>query len=219
MRRHVLLGLSCAMLLVAPARAQLAGDRDGSWEAGFHLTDSSSFFVADSFGASLDVEDVLGYGFSGSYNFSNHFALMLDYSWSGPDYLATFIPDGPGSDVTIATRLDVTTLQAKGTYYFLDGAITPFVELGVGWTNIDSNILSRAPITGCWWDPFWGYVCERYYETYNQTELSYSAGIGVRWDFSEEFMLRAGIGMLGLDLDGAEDPSTDTVQFDFAWRF
>jgi hypothetical protein len=25
--------------------------------------------------------------------------------------------------------------------------------------------------------------------------------------------------MLGLDLDGAEDPRTDTVQFDFAWRF
>lgn len=219
MRGYVLVGLVGGLFVGTTAQAQLAGDRAGSWEAGFRLTDSSAFFVADSFGASLDVDGALGYGFSGSYNLSNHFALMLDYSWSGPDYLATFVPDGPGSDVAIATRLDLTTLQAKGTYYFLDGAVTPFVELGVGWTNIDSNILERAPITGCWWDPFWGYVCERFYETYNQTELSYSAGIGVRWDFSEDFMLRAGIGTLGLDIDGAEDPSTDTVQFDFAWRF
>lgn len=219
MRAHHVLTLFLPLALASQADAQIAGDRARSWEAGFHIVDMSSVFVAHSFGAALDVDSTVGYGFTGAYNFTNRFALMLDYNWARPHYLATFVPDGPGPVQTISTDLGVSTIQGKGVYYFLDGSVTPFVELGFGWTEVDSNIIDGPPITGCWWDFFWGYVCQNYYDTYAETNTSYSYGVGVRWDFSPEFMLRGSIGRLEIDIDGGKNPSLDTVQFDFAWRY
>jgi opacity protein-like surface antigen len=217
--RHLLL-LVFALSFAAQAYAQRSGDRARSWEAGFHIVDMSSVSVGDSAGSSIDVDNTVGYGFTGAYNVTNNFAVVLDYNWATPDYVATLVPDGIGPERTIATELDVSTIHVKGAYYFLNGAVTPFVELGLGWTNIDSNIISEPPITGCWWDPFWGYICETFYNTYSETNTSYSYGVGVRWDISPEFVMRGSIGTLEVDIDGeGGDPSIDTVQFDFGWRF
>lgn len=217
--RHLVL-LSLALLFAAQAQAQRFGDRARSWEAGFHVVDMSSVLVRDAFGASLDVDNAVGYGFTGAYNFTSNFALILDYNYASPDYIATFVPDGAGPIQTISTKLDVSSIQIKGAYYFLNGGVTPFVEAGLGWTRVDSNILSSPPVTGCWWDPWWGYLCDSYYDTYTDTNPSYSYGVGVRWDIADEFTMRGSVGRLALDIDAeAEDPTVDTVQFDFAWRF
>ncbi len=75
-------------------------------------------------------------------------------------------------------------------------------------------------ITDCWWDFFWGFVCRDFYETYSETEVSYSAGVGVRWDIDASYAMRASIGKLEVDVDGIRsDPSIDTLRFEFAWRF
>ncbi|HSG66734.1 MAG TPA: porin family protein [Gammaproteobacteria bacterium] len=215
-----LLILCLAMAFAAHAQAQRAGDRARSWEAGFHVVDMSSVLVADSAGSSIDVDNAVGYGFTGAYNVTNNFAVVLDYNWATPDYVARFVPDGPGPVRTISTELDITTIHVKAAYYFLNGSVTPFVELGLGWTNVDSNVLTGPPTTGCWWDPFWGYICESFYDTYSETDTSYSYGFGVRWDIAPEFMMRGSIGTLEVDIDSeGGDPSIDTVQFDFAWRF
>lgn len=219
MRIKYLLGLLFWVALCGQTHAQ-AGDRARSWEAGFHIADMSSVSNINRFGASIDVDDQIGYGFTGGYNFTNRFAVLFDANWSRPDYTATVVPDGPGGPRSISTKLDLSTFQAKGVFYFLEGDLTPFVELGIGWTTIDSNIIDGPVITECWWDFFWGYVCRNFYETYSETEMSYSAGLGVRWDIDDSYMLRAGIGRLELDVDRIRaDPSIDTLQVDFAWRF
>ncbi len=49
---------------------------------------------------------------------------------------------------------------------------------------------------------------------------SYSAGIGVRWDPSSKYTMRASLGTLAIDIDaGGENPNIETLQFAFAWRF
>jgi len=213
-------GLLTWALLCGQAQAQLAGERAGTWEAGFHIADMSSVSVLGSFGAAIDVDNDVGYGLTGTYHFTNRLAVMLEASWSRPDYVATFVPDSPGLPQRISTKLDVTTVQAKGVFHFFEGDVTPFVELGLGWTNVDSNIIDGPVLTDCWWDFFWGFICRDIFDTYHQTEMSYSAAVGVRWDFAENFTIRGSVGTLEIDIDGAsEDPSVDTVDFGFAWRF
>lgn len=220
MRARCILGFCGLLVLASSAHAQRFGDRAASWEAGFHISAMSSASLDGPFGASLALDDDTGYGFTGAYNFSNRFAVVLDANWALPDYVATFVPDGPGAPQTISTKLDVTTVQAKGVLYLLDGGLTPFVELGLGWSMVDSNIIDGPPITGCWWDFFWGYICRNVYETFTETNLAYSAAVGIRWDIAEEYTIRASLGTLALDIDaGGEDPNIEVLQVGFGWRF
>lgn len=219
-RTAVGFGFAWTLLACGPLAAQVRSDRAGSWEAGFHIASMSSASLDGSFGAALNVDDGFGYGFTGGYNFTDRIAIMVDANWARPDYVATFVPDGPGQPQTLRTKLDVGTIQAKGVYYFLDGELTPFVEAGLGWTSVDSNIVNGPPITGCWWDFFWGYVCRNFYETYTDTTVSYSAGVGVRWDLGPEYTVRATLGTLAIDIDAdGEEPNIETLQLEFAWRY
>jgi len=171
-------------------------------------------------GSTLDVDDQIGYGFAGAYNFTNRLAVGLDLNWTSPDYTATRILEGTGQADTISAELDVVNIQVKAILHFLERPITPFVEAGVGWTQVDSNIIDGPPTTGCWWDPWWGYVCSNFYDTYTETRTSYSAAVGIRWDMGQGLMLRGSLGLLEVDTSSAtEDAELDTLRVDFAWRF
>jgi len=50
---------------------------------------------------------------------------------------------------------------------------------GIGWTWIDTNIPDGPPVGGCWWDPWWGYVCTTTYPTKTKSAFSYQATLGV----------------------------------------
>lgn len=209
----------CILLLLSSG-VMAQGERAGDWEAGFHVADTASLSLFGFGGVSMQVESSLGYGFSGAYNFSDHFALGLDASWRSPDYRARFVPDGPGPTRVVNATMDVARIHLKAIYYILESSVTPFVEVGYGWTRIDSNIVDRPPITGCWWDPWWGYLCQTSYTTYTETKPTYGAAVGVRWDLSGDLALRGSIGSLKIDRGRSVDNSSvNNTQFDVVWRF
>lgn len=211
--------LVCVILLL-PAVAAAQGGRARDWDVGFHVADYSSLSLSGFGGASMQIEGDLGYGFSGAYNFSDHVALGMDASWRSPDYRATFVPAGTGPVRVLDATMDVARIHLKGIYYFLESSVTPFIEIGFGWTRIDSNILDRPPITGCWWDPWWGYLCQTSYTTYAETKPTYGAAAGIRWDSRGDIALRGSIGSLRIERgQGVEDSSVDTMQFELFWRF
>ncbi len=195
-------------------------DRAGTWDVGFHVIDMSSELLMGNQGSSLAVDGEIGYGFTGGYNFTNRLAIGFDLNWTNPDYTATRILEGTGQADTISAELGVVNIHAKGIFHFLEGPLTPFVEAGIGWTQVDSNIIDGPPTTGCWWDPWWGYVCDTFFDTYTETRTSYSAGVGIRWDMGQGLMLKGTVGLLEVDTRSAtEDAELDTVRIDFAWRF
>ena len=213
--------LPLVVLLSLPglAAAQSA-DRTGVWEAGFKIMDMSHEFLQGERGSSLDVEGELAYGGFGTYNFNEHFSLTGEFAWSDPDYFATFPLDRPGNGtVTVDSELDVLFTNFKATFNFMDRAVTPFVEAGYGWTVVDSNIQDGPADTGCWYDPWWGYMCASFYETYESTLTSLMYAVGVRWDMSDTSVLKLSYGIRELDLDRAEDLEQDVMSFEFAWKF
>jgi hypothetical protein len=206
------------LTLSTAASAQNSG-RAGTWEAGFDIFDTSSISLNGEGGSGLKVDGDLGFGGVLNYNVTDKFAIGGELNWSSPDYRATLVPDN-GGPTTVKTTLDVLTLQLKGTYYFSASKVSPFLEAGAGWTRVDSNIADGPPSTGCWWDPWWGYVCTSFYDTYAETRISYSAALGVRWDLGRDALLKASYGVFDFDMpSGTDNLSKDVLRLDYLWKF
>ena len=211
--------IAALIFAVAAANANAQSDREGTWEIGFQLLDLSSLSVQGLGGSSADIDDETGWGFTGAYNFTNRFAAGLDISWSDPAYVATLVPDGPGLPQTVNASLDLNVIHFKAIINLLDGNFTPYLEAGGGWTYVDSNIVEGISGPVCWWDPWWGYVCTNYYDTYTDTRTSIAGAVGIRWDLESDLVFKASWGVIDVDTDRSDDVELDSIQLSFSWRF
>lgn len=208
------------LIVVSSANAQSRGERAETWDIGVQASYLGSNTLDGEQGSSLSIDSEWGFGLWGTYNFTNRLALGFDINWTQPRYEARFIPEDDPDPVTISTRLDIFSIQGRGVFHFFEGPLTPFVEAGIGWTNVDSNVSSSPPINGCWWDPWWGYICRPFYSTYQENLLSYSGALGLRWDINPYYGLRAAYGLMGFDSSSrSENGDFDMARLEFAWRF
>jgi opacity protein-like surface antigen len=221
-RNPTRLGATFLVLLGLSGVAAAQGDRAGTWEAGFSLADlSGETLTGQRPGVSLDVSDDISWGGTMNYNLTDRLALGGDFWFSSPDYQATRVLDNAGQTTqSISSELDIWTIQLKGTFNFIDGPFTPFVEVGAGWTEIDSNIPDGPPTTGCWWDPWWGYVCTSFYDTYSETRTSMIYGAGLRWEMGNGVILKGSYSLLDVETNQAsEDAELDVIRLDLLWSF
>ena len=101
--------------------------------------------------------------------------------------------DTPNLEVAATGYLDVTSTQFNFTYNFMTKSFTPYVSGGFGWNWIDSNIPSGYNYGGCWWDPWYGYICGGYQSTYGTTAFTYGLGAGVRLEPKDNMFIRLGL--------------------------
>jgi opacity protein-like surface antigen len=203
------------------ALAQRSADRAETFEFGVQIANFSGEAVEGVNGASIDVSNDTAIGIVGGYNFTDRFALVGELTWADPSYVLTrALDDGTGLIESVSAELDVGVLLFKAVFNFLDGPFTPFVELGAGWIRVDSNVVDGPPTTGCWWDPWWGYVCTSWYDTYADTRTAISYAAGIRWDLSDDVLLRASYGLTEMDSTFASaDIELDELRVEFAWKF
>lgn len=196
-------------------------NRAGGWEwaiSGLYQGSESSGSAGSS---TLAVDSAFGIGFNIGYNLSNKLTLGLDVDYLRPDYHAVLIEDAiPPTSTTINHEFTQFNTRFKGTFNFTDGPLSPFVEAGLGWTFIDSNVADGPPITGCWWHPYWGYICNNYYSTFTETAFTYGAGIGIRYDIRGGSFLKVSYNTWVLDgVGAAEDPTLSAGRIEFGWGF
>lgn len=219
--RLALAALGLLFAAAAPAQGLFAqgADRAGDWEFSAELLFQDGGSADGDRGSSADLDSDVGFALGFAYHFTDHLQLGGDFQFASPDYRATFV-DENGTPETIRATADFFTGQLRGTWNLLDRALTPYVELGLGWTYVDSNVADQPPITGCWWDPWWGYICDTFWSTYSETNFSWTAGLGARWDVNDQWSLRAGYTRLEIDVGGSRsDPSLDIFRVGGAWRF
>jgi opacity protein-like surface antigen len=213
--------IAFALLLAAPsAFAQRSADRAGTAEFGLVVMDTQGVNVTGQYGTGLDIDSDIAWGLVGGYNFTDHFALGGEWTWSNPDYVATRRDVNGGLIDRVSATASVDSFILKATFNFFNGPVTPYVEAGAGWIHVDSNIANGPPQTGCWWDPWWGYVCTNFYDTYSDTRGGYVYGFGVRWDVSDEIVLRGLWGQTDLETNYASgDIKYDNYRVEIAWKF
>jgi opacity protein-like surface antigen len=194
------------------------GGRGGNWDFFLPITYSESAIINGQGGSSVDLNADWGFGFGLGYNISDNFQINGTLTWASRSYDAKIVQDD-GTTKRYSNYMDSSTLSLNGVYYFLNGDITPFVSGGAGFTYVDTNIQNGVGSSVCWWDPWWGYVCSGYVPTKTENDVSYNAGIGVRFDVNRQFGLQAGYYKTWIDISKASGtPDFDTWRLDFIFR-
>jgi len=167
------------------------GLRDGTWEASLLIGSQSSLSESGDNGSSVDFDSEFAWGFTMGWNWTPKWNFSYRFMLAKPDYTANIVPEnGETQGQIVSYSADRYSNQISATYHFLNRPLTPYVQAGIGWTKVDSNVPDQPPISGCWWDPWWGYICDSYWSTYDTSGFSYSLGLGVRWDVNGAVFLR-----------------------------
>jgi len=212
--------VALAVVLLAGATAADAQYREGRWEFSLGTFYQLGTEVEAENGSIIDTNDDFGFTLGGGYNFTDRLATTFAFQWAGVGYDATGI-DEDGDDFDIRGKYDSFTLSANLVLNLADGPFVPYVGAGIGWTWIDTNIPSGPPTTGCWWDPWWGYVCYSSYPTETTDAFSYQALLGIRYEFdNDRTFLRLGYTSQWMDFDSASGtPRFDVIVLDIGWMF
>ena len=222
----LVLAVLCMSGLVVSADAQQftsvrPGGRAGTWDIILPLNYAESATINGQNGSSVNVDGGWGLGIGFGYNFTDNFELGGSFNWNERTYSANVTGTGfMGSRYT--NWMDTSTVLVNGTFYILNGNFSPFVTGGMGFTYVDTNIPSGySGPSSCWWDPWYGYVCNNYYQpTVTRNEWTYNAGVGVRFDLNRQMALRAGYYRSWVEFRNTSGgtPYFDNWAFDLVFR-
>lgn len=195
------------------------GLRDGTWEASLLLGSQGSLGVAGEGGSAIDFDSELAWGFTFGWNWTPNLNFSYRFMLSKPGYTAQIVPEDPELPVQI---LDYSanrySNQVNATYHLFKGPVTPYLQAGIGWSKLDSNIPSQPPTVGCWWDPWWGYTCYSDWRTYDTSGFSYSLGLGLRWDVNGALFFKGAYNKEFFSADRADfDFGTLTLEAGLMW--
>ncbi len=212
---NLLIATVC-LLVIGESAAQ---QRAGKTEAGFVIGYYDDFSIDGQQGSAVDFSADYSYGFNIGYNYTNQFALEFDWVIGSQDYTSTFVDDDGNPINTISHEADITHAQIHGTYYFSPENFSLYVQGGAGFSYLDSNITSGPPINVCWWDPWWGYICEGFQETYSENQFSYSATFGARFNIDKKVFVRASYSQVWVDLDNAKTSDVGVYKLEIGRSF
>jgi len=206
--------------------AAFLDSRAEKWEFFLSPTITNSKVLQFDNGAEADINKRSSLGFGFGYNVNRHIELTVLFSSSNSNYSGTRIIDNNPEDPNIpngpqkfSSNLYTSSLDFGFTYNFLSTPFTPYISANIGSTYIDSGVPTGNIVTGCWWDPWWGYVCTPQAQTYTTTAINYGAGIGLRYDFNRKLYIKGGVAKNYLDINSSNTPDFTSYQFIFGFMF
>jgi len=198
------------LLVVSVAGSATAGelgaftDRARKWDFSLQTRYTGSTEFDGDFGSKVSLDDDLGWGFGFGYNLNERLNLGFLMSWRSVGYSAS-VTDA--NDLTqqqfYSSWLDTGTFAVSADWNILPKRFTPYVSGSLGWVMIDTNIAADYD-TGCWWDPWWGYVCDTFVSTYGTDEACYGFGVGGRIEVSPTMFIKAGYEKNFINTDGLD---------------
>ena len=188
-----------------------AGSREGRWEASVILALQTGNEESFEGGSELVIDSTSGFGINVGWNWTDKLNLAYKLISTKPKYTALIVPEDTTIVPTVVEhKMTKYSHQLNATYNFTRRAFTPFVVGGIGWTKLDSNIPTGSVDIGCWWDPWWGYICFEDWKSYSTSVFSYNLGLGLRWDINNALFTKASYTREFLSLDNG------TLNFDMA---
>jgi opacity protein-like surface antigen len=216
---------ACAAMLAMTPDVARSADREGTWESRLDIVYQNSSDWDFEGGTTADIDSdtslLLGLG----YHLSDQLELGGNITFGQTDYDADIASDLDGNQISdgfisVSGEYESTTLMFDATWNFLTGDFSPFVSANAGWSWVDTNIATEPPQTGCWWDPWWGYVCTTFQNTKDLDGFSYGFDVGARYDVSDTFAIRGSYRMMWVDLENASGtPDLDGFRLGIGWKF
>jgi opacity protein-like surface antigen len=221
MKRYFLLLVSAVLLAASQgARTQLfdGSGAENDWELRFGSVFTESKNLSFHGGSTVNLKGDWGLKIGAGYYLTDQLIIGGNFSWGRADFNGYV----KGTNAAVAFeggRITFNTWMFDATYVLFQGPIKPYGVLGVGWSWTDTNIATGPPQTGCWWDPWWGYVCSGYQPTKGSSSLALQAGAGVQFNFSPGFAIDIDYRYSMIDLHNeSSKPGVGVAQLMFIWR-
>ena len=195
------------------------GNRTGQWQISLIPTYTNSQSIQFEGGAVADISSHSGFGIGIGYNFSDYLELDLDIGSADGNYVGTRIFEDGSPSEKYNGNLYTSHINLGLTYNFIASRFTPFVKGNLGLTYVDSGIPTGNLDSVCWWDPWWGYYCGPYAQTYSTSELSYGADLGLRFDITSKVFLKGSVGKSYIDFDKSSTADFTIYKFTVGFSF
>lgn len=210
--------------VVAPAGADgprtLALQERGPWQARLGARYQPTTDVDFDGGSEVEFNSSTAFVVGLGYALSEHFEVGANLSYDDRDYEARLAGDAANEFFPVRGSVETTGLMFDLSYYFLTGRIRPFVSTGAGWSFVDTNLPTAPPQVGCWWNPWYGYICEGFQETKSVDGFAYQAAAGVNVRLNSALSLTGSYQANWVDYPKADGtPMFDAIQLILHWAF
>lgn len=210
--------------VVAPAEAggpqPLQMEQSGPWQARLGARYQPTTDVDFDGGSTVEFNSSTAFLVGLGYALSEHFEIGANLSYDDRDYEALLAGDAANETFPVRGTVETTGVMFDLSYYFLTGRIRPFVSTGAGWSFVDTNLPTAPPQVGCWWNPWYGYICEGFQETKDVDGFAYQAGAGVNVRVNSTISVTGSYQMNWVDYPKADGtPTFDAIQLILHWAF
>ena len=204
-------------LVATSAQAQ---SREEGWEVGAQLIYQDSQDLEFAGGTTAEFDSDIGLAVTFGYRLNAHFEVEFGLDWNSVDYDVNVVSATPAFNFAARGDLESFTPHVDAKFNLMKGPFTPYVSGGVGWAFIDTNIPDGPPQNACWFDPWYGYVCDTWQSTRTTDEVTYHLGVGVRWDISDSHMVRLSYEKHWLDISTANGtPDLDQLKLGLVFKY
>jgi opacity protein-like surface antigen len=208
----ILLALA-GMLLPVPAQIPMATDplsRAGKTEfygIGQYLHSSDITFDGPYGDIKTKMDDTGLGGFGAAYHFNDFFSLRADFMFGGATFSAD-VPTSEGSTMAIKQDALIQTGRLNVDWNMINRRITPFVTVGIGYQYMETELENAPPVGGWYYDPWYGYVYYYDHPVAWQTDFTWNAGVGFRWNVTDTLFIKASANATWLEYSGAKGITT-----------
>lgn len=179
-------------------------NRAGTWEGTLMIKHQGEDTIESKNKAKVEFDDNTGWGFSLGYNFDNHLNLAWEFSYTNPTFDATY-EDSSGDEQTLRHRSDFYTNNLNLTYHFFKGNITPYVEGGLGFAYVDSNVSNGKVYCSGYY--YW--YCQS--DSFDSTDWTYNAAVGLRAELNSNVFIRGSYGYQKVDVGSGSNKFDSSI--------
>ena len=224
--------VACGMLLVSallimPGLAQIPMatqffDRTAKTEVygiGQYLHSDDIIFNSPNGDVKMKMDDTGLGGFGVAFHFNQFVSLRGDFMFGNATFHGN-VPTETGGAIGIKQDAFIQTGRLNIDYNMINRRITPILTAGIGYQYLETELNNVPPVNVCWWDPWWGWICESGHAVAWETDFTWNVGAGFRWNVTDNFFIKAMGGANWLEYSGSHGITTQIEGiFSIGWMF
>lgn len=181
---------------------------------------SEDFEVRGPYGdLKLEMDDTGLGGFGFAYHANPFLSVRAEFMFGGATFRSQ-VPTRTGGSTELEMDAFLHTGRLNLDYNIINRRLTPFLTAGIGYQYLETEIKTAPPVTVCWWDPWWGWVCDTDYPRASEWDFTWNVGAGVRWDITDSLFVKVQVGANWLQYSGSSSITTQLEGFFcIGWAF